>query len=576
MRTLGDAQMAEDAAQATFLVLMQRAASLPETTILASWLYLTAQNCARNIYRAAKRRAKYEQEALAINFMTKPESPDNVQLDPHIDAAMAVLPEAQRASLILHYLQGMSYSETAQQMNCPEATVCFRVARGLEKLRDILKRRGITVAGMSLAPMLTQYNNPLSTPAGISGRIHAICIGKTAASSAALSASNSILKAMAFAKFKVVALTTLVAIVILVPVGYYAYRSTPNTSVPPGVNKSTEQSTVDSDKETGGTYSAWKNGPSDDPSYFPIGVWMQDPKWAEEYRDAGINVYVGMKNSPTAEELAMLRASQMTLICGQDAAALDFHDDKTISGWIDVEDYADHKKIAAPAFVARHYRSLSSAEPTHPVALFLPEGVDYGSYLAGCNIAIMDLWPLLYYEKEPRKTDQIYGWVHSGKPVWNLSENSLHNRYRLSPETEAWLGLVQGARGQIWYVHKSPAEDNDRSLLDNPQLLSAITAVNRRIRSLAPVLNAPHESDGVEVESFEPDVAVATTRHWGGEAYVFAVGLRDTEAQVTMRIRGLKGELKATVLDENRSIAVKDGLLSDVFEPHAVHLYRIK
>src|SRR4051812_9314255 len=67
LRMLRDPHAAEDATQATFLVLMRKAGDLKPNSLLAGWLYTTAQSCARDLQRAQSRRAKYEQQAKDMN-----------------------------------------------------------------------------------------------------------------------------------------------------------------------------------------------------------------------------------------------------------------------------------------------------------------------------------------------------------------------------------------------------------------------------------------------------------------------------------------------------------------------------
>ena len=52
------------------------------------------------------------------------------------------------------------------------------------------------------------------------------------------------------------------------------------------------------------TYAQWSHGPSSDPTYFPIAVWLQDPRNALAYKRAGINLYVGLWQGPTESQLA--------------------------------------------------------------------------------------------------------------------------------------------------------------------------------------------------------------------------------------------------------------------------------
>ena len=61
-------------------------------------------------------------------------------------------------------------------------------------------------------------------------------------------------------------------------------------------------------------YAAWSNGPSTDPSYFPLGVWLQDPSTANQWKNAGINLFVGLWQGPTTSQLSTLQAADMQVI----------------------------------------------------------------------------------------------------------------------------------------------------------------------------------------------------------------------------------------------------------------------
>ena len=63
-------------------------------------------------------------------------------------------------------------------------------------------------------------------------------------------------------------------------------------------------------------------GPSKSEDYFPIAVWLQDPKFAPRYKAAGINLYLALWKGPTEEQLTALRAAGMSVICGQNDYAL--------------------------------------------------------------------------------------------------------------------------------------------------------------------------------------------------------------------------------------------------------------
>src|SRR5262249_26344619 len=84
----------------------------------------------------------------------------------------------------------------------------------------------------------------------------------------------------------------------------------------------------------GNPYASWKNGPPHDAGYFPIAVWVQSPSLAARYRQAGINLYVGLWRGPTEEQLATLKAAGMSAICAQNEVGLKHHDDPTIVAWM--------------------------------------------------------------------------------------------------------------------------------------------------------------------------------------------------------------------------------------------------
>src|ERR1035438_4236146 len=81
-------------------------------------------------------------------------------------------------------------------------------------------------------------------------------------------------------------------------------------------------------------YAKWEHGPSHDAGFFPIAVWLQDPRNAGQYRAAGFNTYVGLWKGPTESQLAALKAAGMKVICEQNATARIHLDDPTIIGWM--------------------------------------------------------------------------------------------------------------------------------------------------------------------------------------------------------------------------------------------------
>ena len=115
----------------------------------------------------------------------------------------------------------------------------------------------------------------------------------------------------------------------------------------------------------------------------------------------------------------------------------------------------------------------------------------------------------------------------------------------------------------------------EAALLDDAEMLAAVTALNRQITELAPVLNGPTIRDAGTVESDNPEVPVALmAKQHKGATYLFAVGMRDGATMAKFRLGETRGE-RVEVLGENRMIAVRNGSFSDRLDPWDVHLYRL-
>ena len=92
-----------------------------------------------------------------------------------------------------------------------------------------------------------------------------------------------------------------------------------------------------------GIYSKWERGPSKLGDAFPLAVWVQSTKNSKRYREAGINLYVGLWRGPTEEQLAELKAADMHVICSQRDLGLNSANADVIVGWMhgDEPDNAD-------------------------------------------------------------------------------------------------------------------------------------------------------------------------------------------------------------------------------------------
>jgi RNA polymerase sigma factor (sigma-70 family) len=160
-RILGNSHDAEDAFQATFLVLVRKAGSIRPTGMVGNWLYGVAQRTAQEARRsAAKRRAKEAQVLPRISM------PDDTlaHLRPLLDKELERLPDKYRAVLVLCDLEGRTRKEASEQLGLPEGTIASRQARARHILAKRLTRHGVTLSFGVLATALAQEAASASTP----------------------------------------------------------------------------------------------------------------------------------------------------------------------------------------------------------------------------------------------------------------------------------------------------------------------------------------------------------------------------------------------------------------------------
>jgi hypothetical protein len=347
-----------------------------------------------------------------------------------------------------------------------------------------------------------------------------------------------------------------------------------------------------------------------DAETFPVAVWLQNPRHAQAYKAAGINTFVGLWDGPTAEQLDALKAAGLKVVCRPNALALSRKDDPTILAWMhgDEPDNAQSKPGGGygppilPARILEEYGKLRSADPTRPVLLNLGQGVawdgwvgrgtrtnhpeDYPEYLKGCDIASFDIYPAVH--DAPAVAGKLWfvaegvarlrRWTGGTKPVWACIEASRIDNEKIKPtvaqvRAEVWMAVVHGAAGLIYFVHQFKPRFDEASLLHDPDLLKGVTAINARLRELAPVLKSPTLDLATAVAPPDAPVAVMAKRH-GGATYLFACGMRDVAAKARFTLKGVAGT--AEVLDEARSISLKDGSFEDEVPPYGVRLYRIR
>ena len=160
---LGDHHDAQDAFQATFLVLARSAGSIRRRDSLASWLYGAALRVAARARSASARRREHERNWAALRAAETeggPESRDDIEALLHEEIGR--LPERFRAPVVLCYLEGRTYEEAAQVLLCPVGTIKSRLSTARERLRRRLEHRDPATSSGSIG-LAFQEGPPVTT-----------------------------------------------------------------------------------------------------------------------------------------------------------------------------------------------------------------------------------------------------------------------------------------------------------------------------------------------------------------------------------------------------------------------------
>jgi RNA polymerase sigma factor (sigma-70 family) len=224
-RVLRDAHRAEDAFQATFIVLFRRARFLHGRTSLANWLYTVAYHVALRARADAARRQRQERQVLDMH-RTQPVANDLWHdLQPVLDEELNRLPDKYREPLVLCYLQGKTNEEAARLLHCPVGTVKGRMARARDLLRTRLARRGITLSTGFLTGLLIDEATAAVPPALVQAAVQTallLATGKAAGlATPAVTLAAGLLKAMFATRMKIA--TAVLAAVAVVGLGVGAF-----------------------------------------------------------------------------------------------------------------------------------------------------------------------------------------------------------------------------------------------------------------------------------------------------------------------------------------------------------------
>ena len=215
LRQVRSPQLAEEVAQSAFLKLARQAREFTPDTIVPAWLYQVTRREAIDVVRHEVRRQLREQIANEMNANDASDA-DWTHIEPVLDEAMEALEATDRAAILLRYFENKSLREVGETLGTSDDAAQKRVSRAVERLRDFLAERGVTVGAGGLGVVLAA-NAIQAAPIGLAATISTAAFVGTAASASTLLATT-----------KTIAMTTLqkslITVTLIAAVGVSLYE----------------------------------------------------------------------------------------------------------------------------------------------------------------------------------------------------------------------------------------------------------------------------------------------------------------------------------------------------------------
>lgn len=357
---------------------------------------------------------------------------------------------------------------------------------------------------------------------------------------------------------------------------------------------------------------AYANGFPATPDFFPVGVWLQNPRHAALYKAFGFNTFVALWKGPTAAQLAQLAEQGMFAVAEPSPEAMALPNAAAVRAWMQIDEPDNAQKLPVggygdcmkPDELVRRYQAMKAADPDRPVFLNFGQGVanptwvgrgstcarlDHDAYYSAAakagDIVSFDIYPAAE-ERQPHVkgrlelvaagVDRLRRWAAPGARVWTFIETThvKSPEHRPTPaevRAEVWMAIVHGARGIVYFVHEWKPSFRDDALFRYPEIVREVASINSMIARLAPAINGGKPLD-VRVEA--PTRIATLAREHSGTLYLVAVNMERKASAARLHLpQPWAGT--AFALGEDRVVAADAGALADNFEPYGVHIYRI-
>jgi len=188
-RRLRDAHLAEDAAQAVFVLLHRKAPKFPSEPAMVSWLHKTAWYVTEVAVRNERRRRHHENEAgvLKSQVSKSGDEADWAELAPLLDELIGRLKREDREAILLRYYRDMTFAEVGREMKTSEDAANKRVTRAVEKLRQMAEKKGVALS-LACLTMNLETHLRIPPPVGLTASATGAALSPAGSSIAAPSA----------------------------------------------------------------------------------------------------------------------------------------------------------------------------------------------------------------------------------------------------------------------------------------------------------------------------------------------------------------------------------------------------
>src|SRR6516162_8076074 len=228
-RVLQRSQDAEDAFQATFLVLAGKLRSIRKLESLASWLHGIAHHVALRAKVQAQARRRREESAARAGNSTRTDDGNGNDLRAALDAELCRLPEKLRQPLVLCYLEGRTQDEAASQLGWSKSTLRRRLAKARDTLGRRLTARGVSLSASMAAVLVSDcIASGAPAPPLVASTVEAaahVAAGETTATVATATVAaltGGLVRAMFVTKLKYVATAILLVALLCAGAGWFA------------------------------------------------------------------------------------------------------------------------------------------------------------------------------------------------------------------------------------------------------------------------------------------------------------------------------------------------------------------